>query len=233
MEDEEIQSNINQKQQYLRDEIMNKNYDIDEFSEFMSQYKENGLDLINWTFDELKDAVYKFKNKNKIKSREEEEQIIEKGVENVRQSYIFNQIEYPNLDIDNKDENSINNNNININYDYNMINYNNLQNTNSIIFNGKKEINKKELNKEEKLPNIDSQLNKETLNESENNEISQNIQSNNSMQKTDNKHKDSEFEILDENYINNDEKIKERIQCIKQIENSLTKNNNLYVNLES
>ena len=46
MEDEEIQSNINQKQQYLRDEIMNKNYDIDEFSEFMSQYKENGLDIL-------------------------------------------------------------------------------------------------------------------------------------------------------------------------------------------
>lgn len=233
MEDEEIQSNINQKQQYLRDEIMNKNYDIDEFSEFMSQYKENGLDLINWTFDELKDAVYQFKNKNKINSKEEEEQIIEKGVENVRQSYIFNQIEYPNLDIDNKDKNSINNNNININYDYNMINYNNLQNTNSIIFNEKKEINETELNEGERLPNIESQLNKETLNESENNEISQNMQTNNSFQKTDNKQKDSEFEILDENYINNDEKIKQRIQCIKQIENSLTKNNNLYVNLES
>ena len=128
MENKEIQSDIIQKQQYLRDEIMNKNYDIDEFSEFMSQYKENGLDLINWTFDELKDAVFKFKNQNQnqIKSKEEEEKIIEKGVENIRQSYILDEIEFPNLNIiDNNKQNSINNN-ININYDYNMINYNNL-----------------------------------------------------------------------------------------------------------
>ena len=48
----------------------------------------------------------------------------------------------------------------------------------------------------------------------------------------DNKQKDSEFEILDENSINNNERIKERIQCIKQSENNLTKNNNLYVNLD-
>ena len=233
MEDKEIQSNINQKQQYLRDEIMNKNYDIDEFSEFMSQYKENGLDLINWTFDELKDAVYKFKNKNKINSKEQEEQIIEKGIENVRQSYILNQIEYPNLDIDNSDKNSINNNNININYDYKMINYNNLQNNNSIIFNEKKEINKKELNEEENVTNVETQLNKEALNESGNNGICQNEQSNNNSQKADNKQKDSEFEILDENFINDDDKIKERIKCIKQSENSLTNKNNLYITLES
>lgn len=231
MEDKEIQNNFNQKQQYLRDEIMNKSYDIDEFSEYMSQYKDNGLDLMNWTFDELKEAVYKFKNQNKIKSKEEEEKLIEKGVENVRQSYILNQIEYPNLDIDNNNNNSINNN-ININYDYNMINFNNLQNTNSIIFNEKKDFNKKELNEEENYTNKESELDIKNSNESENNKISQKKQSTNSPQITDNKQKDSEFEILDENFINNDENIKERIQCIKQTENSLTNNNNLYVNLE-
>ena len=35
MDDKEIQQNILQKQQYLREEIMNKSYDIDEFSEYM------------------------------------------------------------------------------------------------------------------------------------------------------------------------------------------------------
>ena len=49
MDNKEIQEEIIQKQQYLREEIMNKNYDIDEFSEFMSHYKENGTELINWT----------------------------------------------------------------------------------------------------------------------------------------------------------------------------------------
>ena len=71
MDDKEIQQNILQKQQYLREEIMNKSYDIDEFSEYMSQYKENGLELINWTFDELKEAVKNFKNRNPQKTKEE------------------------------------------------------------------------------------------------------------------------------------------------------------------
>ena len=62
-------NNLEQKQQYLRDEIMDKSYDVDEFSEFMSKYKENGTDLENWEFIELKDAVKIFKNK--VKEEEE------------------------------------------------------------------------------------------------------------------------------------------------------------------
>ena len=46
-------NDIEQKQQYLREEILDKSYDIDEFSEFMSKYKENGTDLKYWEFSEL------------------------------------------------------------------------------------------------------------------------------------------------------------------------------------
>ena len=56
-------NNLEQKQQYLREEILDKSYDPEEFSDFMSKYKENGLDLNNWELIELQEAVRTFKNK--------------------------------------------------------------------------------------------------------------------------------------------------------------------------
>jgi hypothetical protein len=215
MDEKEIQNNISQKQQYLRDEIMNQGYDINEFSEFMSEYKENGLDIINWSLDELKEVVKKFKNKDKVKSKEEEEQLIEKGVENIRQSYILNQIEYPNLDMDNNISSS-KNNNININYDYKVINFNNLKNSN--IYDNNSPINNN--------LNVIAQNNPSGLIQNE--QIGDNIN------KTDSNQKEySEFEILDDNDNNNNENIREKIPCVKQKENSLTKYNNLQVILEA
>ena len=41
----------------------------------------------------------------------------------------------------------------------------------------------------------------------------------------------ADFEILEDKSINN--KVIEKIQCVKQSENSLTKKNNLYINLEA
>jgi len=134
MEDKENQEIIEQKQKYLRDEILSQNYDADEFSEFLSQYKENGLDLSNWTFDELKDAVQKFKNKNK--GEDDDEKLIEKGVANIKNSYIINRIEdlitnpdNNNLEEKNNNDNDdINNNNNNLDFD--VIDYVDDKNTN-------------------------------------------------------------------------------------------------------
>ena len=71
-------NDIEYKQNYLRTEIIEKQYDPDEFSKFLSEEKENiGLDLNNWTFEELKNAVSKFKTikenlkKNEINQKEE------------------------------------------------------------------------------------------------------------------------------------------------------------------
>ena len=46
-------SDIEEKQQYLIEEILKKNYNADKFSDYMKNLKENGTELSNWTFDEL------------------------------------------------------------------------------------------------------------------------------------------------------------------------------------
>ena len=238
MNEGEIQKEINEKQQYLREEIKNKNYDIDEFSEYMSQYKENGLDLINWSLDELKEAVKKFKNKNKVQSKEEEEKIIEKGVENIRQSYILNQ--YPDFDSSNTTNNiDINNNNVNINYDYNVINYNNLKNSNLYSSNSNKNQsnNLQFINDQLNInkPNFNSGSNQKEVNVLNTNEYkNSNMNNSNNQINANNILKDSEFEVLDDSNINNyDNSLKEKIECIRQPQNSLTNKDNLNVVLES
>ena len=46
--------NIQEKQAYLRENVLEKAYDADEFMSFLQQKKgENGLDLNNWTMNEL------------------------------------------------------------------------------------------------------------------------------------------------------------------------------------
>ena len=52
---------IEQKQNYLINEIMNQNYDPEKFSYYISNLKENGTDLNNWTLEELKEIVISFK----------------------------------------------------------------------------------------------------------------------------------------------------------------------------
>ena len=52
------------KQQYLRSEIIDKGYDPEKFSEFLSSQSEKGLDIESWTIEELGEAVYKFQNLN-------------------------------------------------------------------------------------------------------------------------------------------------------------------------
>ena len=52
---------IERKQTYLRESILNKGYSADEFMSFLSSKKgDMGLDLNNWTMDELKQIVSEF-----------------------------------------------------------------------------------------------------------------------------------------------------------------------------
>ena len=48
------------KQELLQAEILEKNYDQMEFLQYCTSQKENGDDLNNWTFDELKTCVLNF-----------------------------------------------------------------------------------------------------------------------------------------------------------------------------
>ena len=79
-------SDIEEKQQYLIEEILKKNYNADKFSDYMKNLKENGTELSNWTFDELKQVVQTYinqQNSNEINNSDN----VEKEVENVRNSF--------------------------------------------------------------------------------------------------------------------------------------------------
>ncbi len=59
------------KQNYLRNEILDAGYDGDDFSEYInSNYNEKGLNVENYTFEELKDCVEKYK-KSKLENNPE------------------------------------------------------------------------------------------------------------------------------------------------------------------
>ena len=77
-----------EKQNYLIKEIMEKNYDTEKFTDYISKLKENGDNVDNWTFDELKKVVSSFKNKVKTNQLNNDENI-EKEVENIRNSFIL------------------------------------------------------------------------------------------------------------------------------------------------
>ena len=88
MENDNNNNDLEKKQAFLRTEIMEKNYDPEKFSEFLSKFKENGLDLSNWTFEELQQVVNQFQNNNNI-NKNNKENSEEKGIENVRNSFII------------------------------------------------------------------------------------------------------------------------------------------------
>ena len=85
---EEQAKEIEEKQKYLINEIMNQNYDPQRFSDYISNSKENGTDLNNWTFEELKEIVISFK-RNEDAGLINNEENIEKEVENVKNSFIL------------------------------------------------------------------------------------------------------------------------------------------------
>ena len=92
MSEEELQA----KQLYLREEIIDKGYDPSDFNIFMCNIRqEESIDLNNWTLDELKSVVSNYKESQMAKEKEEEENNND------------NQQDNNNIDIIN-DENNIN-----------------------------------------------------------------------------------------------------------------------------
>ncbi len=87
MEDNNVKD-LEQKQNYLVNEIMNQNYDPEKFSDYISNLKENGTDLNNWTLEELKQIVISFK-KQEDSGLNNNDDNIEKEIENVKNSFIL------------------------------------------------------------------------------------------------------------------------------------------------
>ena len=174
---EEKNDEILKKQNYLVKEIMDQNYSPEKFSDYISNLKENGTDLNNWTIEELEEVVTSFKNQQNLEESNNEENI-EKEVENVKNSFILSKLKKDN-----------NNNN---------------------IF----EINEEDI-KFDNVENIMSDLNKEEDNNNTKNNVWSEI---------------GDFEIIDPSEIIDSST--EKIICIKQEENSLTKYNDLTVIIE-
>ena len=147
---EEPNKEIEEKQKFLVNEIMNQNYDPQRFSDYISELKENGTDLNNWTFEELEEIVISFKNQENSSSINNGENI-EKEVENVRNSFIFsnNETEKNFELLNNNDKNLLDINN-NANNSYNQIfDEKDKKDNNKEIFNSnKEEENKKNLTSE-------------------------------------------------------------------------------------
>ena len=121
-----MELDLEQKQNYLRTEIIEQGYDPDKFSAFITGEKGDiGLDLNNWNFEDLKEIVNKFKTQNSNKT------------ENINNTM---------------NKNSENNLNENNNEDINSINQKNFENVNNQ--NEINKINENEIKNNEESKNI-------------------------------------------------------------------------------
>ena len=143
---------LKQKKQYLTEEIINKGYNPNDFINLCQSKKENGDDLENWTFEELRQCVEEFQNQHQ-KNNENNH----KKVETSMKDFLFtnssnknNNYNNPNYLQSSQINQRINENIQNVNIGSNSVNYNeynNNSNYNPKIY--KKEINCKILDKTE------------------------------------------------------------------------------------
>ena len=117
-----MDDDLETKQQYLRSEIIDQGYDPNDFSAFMSSIKgEDGLNVDNWSFSDLKTVVNQFKSQYSKKQQQE--------------SNVDSQNDKPEQ-IQNNQNNINNQNNVNnqnyINNQNNLDNQNNVNNQNNI-----------------------------------------------------------------------------------------------------
>jgi len=132
---------IEDKQNYLRSEIIDKGYSPDDFFLFLSDLKEGEINLQDWYMNELRDVVNQYKSKvlksnsenieqkdeklNEIK-QEKIEPIINENSEKNEKEINLNKGNNDNIDNnDNNDNKNDNNNNNNDNNDNNNNNNNN------------------------------------------------------------------------------------------------------------
>lgn len=83
-------------QVYLHQEILSEGYDAEVFAEFMADIKEDGCNLDHWSFDELEQAVQKFKQQQT--SQEQVEVAAEEVSENPVQIEVSETPEIPQVE---------------------------------------------------------------------------------------------------------------------------------------
>ena len=152
--DKNIENDLDQKKQYLTEEIINKGYNPNDFLNLCISKKENGDDLENWPFEELKKIVSDFQlqmqsqneNNNKIIATSMKDFLFTSVPKNNNNNYYNNVNNNPNYLQSSQINQKINENIQNVNIGSNNASYNEY-NSNSKIY--KKEINCKILEKSE------------------------------------------------------------------------------------
>jgi hypothetical protein len=71
------------KQELLKAEIIDKNYDREAFLDFCIAKKENGDDLNTWTIDELKEAIDEFAKTHIIEQIKHNDENINNNINNI------------------------------------------------------------------------------------------------------------------------------------------------------
>ena len=91
------------KQQFLREEILEKNYDPQLFIDFLISKKgETAEDINNWSLDELKLIVIEFKNSHNISPKKESSFDKNEKTETIKTKQNKNYISYFNEDTNNE-----------------------------------------------------------------------------------------------------------------------------------
>jgi hypothetical protein len=82
-----MENDTEKKQTYLRENILDKGYSADEFMSFLNSKKgEKGLDLSNWSLEELEQTVSEFITiKNELEKNKIEKQNLEKNSNNINE----------------------------------------------------------------------------------------------------------------------------------------------------
>ena len=198
------------KQELLKAEILDKNLDQMKFLQFCISQKENGDDLNNWNFEELKQCIQNFEESLKA------EELSKSSSLNFFLSTAKNNSTPPQIISQNQNQNYYNPNQENFNnFNNNNFQQNNLQNQNNgpILITTSNILNPLQL----------TMLNNEKMQQKINNDV-QNINIDNDKQKITNKQK---FELICkklEKTVLNDKEIKVIIQNPKTTEKSLLTN---------
>ena len=89
-----MEENIEQKQQYLRSEIIDQGYNPDDFTQYMGSIRgEENLDLQKWSFSELQNVVYDYKSKISDLIKQEQQQNSQNSQNSQEQTENFSQNE--------------------------------------------------------------------------------------------------------------------------------------------
>jgi hypothetical protein len=117
--------NIEEKQSFLRKEIIDKGYDPNEFSIYLSQLKEGDLDLENWSLSELTEVVNQYKSNYKENEEKREKNENQNEVNLNNEIFIKeNEEKKNNEEINNLDQNNNKEERKDLYYDFEIINKN-------------------------------------------------------------------------------------------------------------